>query len=320
FYGVCTLIQIVEQCDMRLSAMHISDSPDFPNRGVMLDISRDKVPTMETLFELVDLLASWKVNQLQLYTEHTFAYRNHRVVWEHASPMTPQDILELDAYCRARYIELVPNQNSFGHMHRWLRHEEYRHLAEYEEGYTDLTEHWWAPAPFGLNPTDPRSVELLREMKDELLPNFSSSHFNVGLDETIDLGLGKSAEEVKARGAGAVYLDFLKKIHALVRERGKTMMFWGDIIINHPELISQLPKDAIAMEWGYEADHPFAEHGKAFAQAGIPFYVCPGTSSWISILGRTENAMGNIRNATENGLKNGAIGVLNTDWGDWGHW
>ena len=86
------------------------------------------------------------------------------------------------------------------------------------------------------------------------------------------------------------------------------MMFWGDIIIHHPDLIP-LPPDAIALEWGYEADHPFAEHGTQFAQSGIPFYVCPGTSSWISALGRTENAIGNIRNAAENGLKNGAIGV-----------
>lgn len=320
FYGVCTLIQVIRQRGNVLPALHISDAPDFPNRGVMWDISRSKAPKLETLFELVDLLATWKINQIQLYTEHTFAYRQHGVVWENASPLTAEDILKLDAFCQARYIELVPNQNSFGHMHRWLRHKEYLHLAEFPEGFTDTKIFWFAPAPFGLNPTDPRALEFLRGLYDELLPNFSSRHFNVGLDETFDLGLGKSAAEVQARGAGAVYLDFLKKIHALVSERGKTMMFWGDIIINHPELIPQLPRDVIAMEWGYEADHPFAEHSAQFANAGIPFYVCPGTSSWISILGRTDNAIENIRNATENGLKHGAIGVLTTDWGDWGHW
>jgi hypothetical protein len=284
----------------------------------MLDISRDKVPTMKTLFDLVEMLASWKINQLQLYTEHTFAYRNHREVWEHASPMTEQEILELDAFCRERFVELVPNQNSFGHMHRWLRHARYRDLAERPEGF-DIRS-WWGNVPFSLNPTDPRSLDLLRELYDELLPNFSSRQFNVGCDETFDLGTGRSKPEVERLGLGAVYFDFLKKIYAEVTARGQTMQFWGDIILNHPELVPQLPHDAIAMNWGYDAEHDFAGQTAQLAQAGIPFYVCPGTSTWITLLGRTDNAIANIRNATENGLSNGAIGVLNTDWGDWGHW
>ena len=52
----------------------------------------------------------------------------------------------------------------------------------------------------------------------------------------------------------------------------------------------------------------------------MPFYVCPGTSTWCSLAGRTDNALGNLLNAAENGIKHGAIGYLNTDWGDRGHW
>src|SRR3989304_4735960 len=113
---------------------HIADWPDFTHRGVLLDVSRDKVPTMETLFDLVDLLASWKINQVQLYMEHTFAYRGHEVVWQHASPLTGDEIEALDTFCGNRYVGLVPNQNSLGHMHRWLIHEPYRRLAECPEG------------------------------------------------------------------------------------------------------------------------------------------------------------------------------------------
>src|SRR2546428_658255 len=76
----------------RIPCVDIVDWPDFPVRGAMLDISRDKVPRMKTLYRLVDWLASLKINQLQLYTEHTFAYSKHRVVWKDASPMTPQEI------------------------------------------------------------------------------------------------------------------------------------------------------------------------------------------------------------------------------------
>ncbi len=323
FYGVCTLVQILEQSNQltnqptALPCLHIADHPDFPARGVMLDISRDKVPTMDTLYALVEMLGSWKINQLQMYTEHTFSYRNHPDVWTDASPITEEEILELDAYCRRRFIELVPNQNSFGHMERWLKHERYRPLGEMQaRGMTE----WGERDPSGLCPTDPRSLELIRSLYDELLPNFSSRLFNVGGDETVDLGFGRSQEECERRGKGRVYLDFLLKIYDEVKGRGRTMQFWGDIIIKYPELIAELPKDAIALEWGYEATHPFGEHAAKFAASGVPFYVCPGTSTWNTVAGRTDNAKANLLNAAENGLKHGAIGFLNTDWGDNGHW
>ena len=101
----------------------------------MLDVSRDKVPTMATLYALIDRLAEWKVNHVELYAEHTFAYAQHEVVWRDASPFTPAEIDALDAYCAARHIALVPNQNCLGHMNRWLRHDPYRALAMDPDGY-----------------------------------------------------------------------------------------------------------------------------------------------------------------------------------------
>jgi hypothetical protein len=318
FYAVCTLIQIVEQSGKQLPCVKIVDWPDFAARGVMLDVSRDKVPTLETLLELVDLLASWKINQIQLYTEHTFAYRKHPEVWAEASPITGQDILTLDAYCRERFIELVPNQNSFGHMHRWLQHPRYAPLAEVTEGFT--TPWGYVPGPFSLAPLEPGSLTLVRSLYDELLPHFSSRLFNVGCDETFDLGQGRSKAAREEQGVGRVYLDFLLKIYADVKARGHTMQFWGDIIVQHPELIPELPNDVIALDWGYEATHPFDRECPQFAAAGLTFYVCPGTSSWCSLAGRTDNTLGNLLNAAENGLAHGATGYLITDWGDRGHW
>ncbi len=318
FYGVATLAQLLQIHGARLPQVVIEDWPDFPARGVMLDISRDKVPTMETLYALIDRLAGWKVNQFQLYTEHTFAYRNHREVWANASPLTAEEILALDAYCRERFIELVPNQNSFGHMHRWFKHPRYLPLAETE---TDVETPWGSIfPPFSLSPAVPGVLPLIEELYAELLPNFSSQMFNVGCDETFDLGKGRSKALVEQRGKGRVYLDFVLEIYQRVQAHGRTMLFWGDIINQYPDLVPEIPKDSIALEWGYEADHDFAGKSKLFAESGVPFYVCPGTSSWTSIAGRTDNCIANIRNAVENGQKNGAIGVLNTDWGDRGHW
>jgi hexosaminidase len=320
FYGVCTLIQIIRQCGKSLPLLTISDQPDFPNRGVMLDISRDKVPTMDTLYHLIDLLAGWKINQVQLYTEHTFAYRAHRAVWEHASPMTGAEIMALDRYCRERFIELVPNQNSFGHLHRWLKHPAYRHLGETpEQDALTLAPGWVIPAPFSLSPAASGSLPFVEGLFDELLPHFSSRNFNVGCDETFDLGLGQSKGLVEAHGKGRVYLDFLKKILSAAQARGVTPMFWGDIVMEHPELVAELPDGVVGLVYGYEIDHPFDRDGERCAAANLPFYVCPGTSTWLSMFARTTKARQNIENAAVNGLKHGAIGLLNTDWGDHGH-
>jgi hexosaminidase len=321
-YALCTLVQLVTlggtgSGRLELGYLAIEDWPDFQARGVMLDVSRDKVPTLGSLYSLIDRLARWKVSQFQLYMEHTFAYAGHEVVWQHASPFTAEEIRALDAYAAARHIELVPNQNSFGHMQRWLVHEPYRALAECPEGF----EHpWnWSGEPYGLCATDPRSLVFLEGLYDQLLPNFSSRMFNVGLDETLDLGCGRSRAACEARGTERVYLDFLSEVHARVQARGSVMQFWGDIIVKRPDLIAELPRDAIALEWGYEADHPFAEHLALFDKAGLGFYVCPGTSSWCSIAGRTENAILNLARAAQQGKAWGAAGLLITDWGDHGH-
>lgn len=298
-------------------AVDIEDRPDFPIRGAMLDVSRNRVPRMEYLERLVDHFAEWKINHLQLYVEHTYAYADHQEVWRDASPFTAGEIRKLDAHCRERFIELTPNQNSFGHFHRWLIHDRYRPLAEVPEGF----QHPFSidPEPFSLCATDPRVLELLVGLYDELLPQFGSRRFNVGLDETFDLGRGRSAEACEERGKPAVYLDFLRQVHGLVTKRGRKMLFWGDIILEHPELIDQVPEDAVALCWGYEANHPFEDQCARLAASGREFWVCPGTSSWHSFGGRLQNAAGNLALAATAGSEAGAQGFLITDWGDHGH-
>lgn len=284
----------------------------------MLDISRCKVPTLATLRRLIDRLASLKYNQLQLYTEHTFAYRRHPTVWAGQSPLTAAQVRELDRYCRDRGIELVPNQNSLGHMERWLRHPRYAPLAE-------ATGPW--KSPFGdvrtvkatLCPSDPRAIRLMAELYRELLPNFSSGFFNVGGDEPFELGQGRSRAACARRGRGRVYLDWIRKLHGLVRRHDRRMMIWGDIVAEHPELVRQLPRDLILLEWGYEADHPFDARCAAYRRAGLTFYICPGTSSWCSFAGRTSNARANLLAAARAGVRHGAEGYVVTDWGDFGH-
>ena len=310
YYASMTLRQIVRQCAEKeeLPCISIYDYPDILNRGVMLDISRDKVPKMDTLKNLINTLSEWKINQFQLYTEHTFAYKNHKTVWENYSPMTAEQIRDLDSYCKKRFIDLVPNQNSFGHLERWLGYKEYNDMAEVP-GYASA-----------LNPIDPRSIKLIEELYDELLPNFSSKLFNVGCDETWQLGTGGSSNAVAKLGKEQVYYDYLMKIYDITQKHNKTMMFWADMLYAHPEYFKKLPTNSIALVWGYIATELGVPRISKFAKAGCRFYVCPSTCTFNSHFGRTTNMIQNVRDAVENGKKFGAEGFLMTIWGDQGHW
>ena len=321
-YGLTTLAQEIELAvdaghPDQLGALRIEDAPDFPERGVTLDVARDRRPSLDTLKEWVVRLADWKLNRLQLYMEADFAYAGCEEALADRSPYTCDELRELDDHCRAHHVELVPNQQSFGHLHAWLRHPRWRDLAEVPEGL--LHPFTREQEPFSLAAVEPRSLDFVAGLYDQLLPAFQSEVLNVGLDETFDLGQGRSREACSERGTGRVYLEFLRAVHALAAERGRRIQFWGDIVLQHPELIPELPPDATAMVWGYEADFPFAERLPHFAASGLPFQVCPGTSSWNSFGGRHRNALANLQNATREGLRHGARGILVTDWGDRGH-
>jgi hypothetical protein len=266
---------------------------------------------------LVELLAAIKINRLQLYTEHTFAYSGAEHICSPASPWTPNEIRALCLHAARLGVELVPNQQSFGHMHRWLKHDSHRHLAEVPEG----VQHPFHPAkePFSLCPTDPDSLTFLESLYDELLPNFQSKTFNVCLDETFDIGQGRSKSAVQDRGVAAVYLDFLCKVHELVTARGHKMQCWGDVILNHPEVAPDLPSDCEPILWGYEATHPLSEEAEVLSRYCASFQIAPGTSSWQSLGGRTDNCIANLRAAASAARTHGARGLLITDWGDRGH-
>jgi hypothetical protein len=316
-HGLKTLKQLKRQFGNVLPCMIIEDEPSFPARGVMLDISRDRVPRQDELLRLVDLLSSWKINHLQLYTEHTFAYIGHETVWKDASPMTADEIRELDIHCREQGITLTANQNCFGHMERWLKHTQYEHLAETTGEWNFLNTK--RSGGFSLCPTDARSIELIDDLLGQLLPNFSSGLVNIGCDETFDVGQGRSCEAVEKQGYAKVYSDFVRQVIDIASKHNFRSIFWADMALKSSETLSYIPKDAIALIWGYEADPPFDTWCSVLKNAGFEYWVCPGTSSWRSITGRTYERKANLTNAVKAGVKYGASGFLITDWGDLGH-
>jgi len=310
----------VESGECVLPHLRIEDFPCFAVRGVMLDVSRDRVPTMQELHQIVRTLADLKINHLQLYTEHTFAYIGHEKAWQGWSPLTAAEVRELDSWCRELGIDLAANQNCFGHLAHWLRMPECAHLAATHGDW--IFEVWPRSGPFSLCPTDPRSLDFVRDLLTQLTPNFTSPLVNIGADETYDIAYGRSAEIVAKRGRAAVYLEFVKKICDVTTSLGKRPMFWADIALHEPGCIKDIPPELLSLAWGYEPHSPFEEWTKLLRGAGRDVWVCPGTSSWRSITGRSAERNGNLNAAgacaTRSG-KPGADGYLICDWGDTGH-
>ncbi len=306
FYGSQTVRQLIRAYGRRLPAVTLVDWPVLPSRGVMLDVSRGKVPTRETLFHLVDLLSHLKYNHLQLYVEHTFAFPRHPEIGAGCDPLTPDDIRALDRYCRERHVELVPNLQSFGHQRRLLSLAQYAHLDEVGWRWT-------------LTPAREETYQLLDELYADYLPNFTSTWFNVDCDETWDLGTGQSKELARQLGKGRLYLRHVLRLRDLAARYGRRIMVWADILLHYPELVRELPEDVLLLDWHYEAQDRYPST-ELLGSLGRAYWVCPGTSSWNTLFPRIENALANIRGLVRDGLAHGTSGMLLTDWGDYGHY
>lgn len=340
-YGEQTVAQL-RAADGSLPAIHVRDHPDIAVRGVMLDVSRDRVPTRATLARLVGIMATARYNQLQLYVEHTFAYRDHETVWRDASPLTPDDLRWLDEQCAAQGIELVANQNTFGHMGRWLAHDRYRWRAECPDGAELMPGVRWPPGV--LAPNDDNAgfaVGLVREQMAAL----RSRTVNVGCDETFELGRGASAGRVAEVGLGAVYGEHLARIVGPLLADGCAVQLWADVLGHHPDAVGLLPAgDVAALVWNYDAPGApspevrprlaavlaqlgidlaaptdFASRLAELPASGAATWVAAGTSSWSSLVGRLDNATANLLDAARTGRDAGVAGLLVTDWGDGGH-
>jgi hypothetical protein len=319
-HGLCTLEQIESQSPKkRFPCLKIDDWPDFKDRAVYYDVCRGRVPKIEQLFKLVEQLAHYKINQLQLYIEHTFAFRGHPNIGKGASPLSAEDILRLDEHCDLQGVELVPSLATFGHLSTVIRpNKEYHHLAEDWGIGKYQGEYKWDRRGWTLSPANPGTYTFLDSLFSEFLPLFRSTRFNICCDETWDFGKGQSYQMCQKMGKGKAYLNHIIKLNELCKKYGKNIQFWGDIIRHYPELIKKIPNDVTVLDWGYNYDHNYAAISD-FKKAGLPFYACPGTSGWVTLFNRLHEATENIHGFAAAGKRNKAQGFLNTDWGDGGH-
>lgn len=315
FYGLITLKQL--QSEQIIETQNIKDKPDLEVRGLMLDISRAKVLNVSSIKKIIDLMAELKYNHLELYVEgFSYEYKNIKEALADKNYLTQEEYLEVEKYAIEKYIDFVPNQNGFGHMSDWLALDKFKELAECPDGF----EIWGSKRPPStLDPTNPKSFELVKQMYEEMIPFTKSKYFNMNFDEPYELGHGKSKQEYLKTSTEDVYIEYLEKLANVVRKYNKTPMIWGDVLVKHPDKISKLSKDIVFVDWGYNKAYDFVNHAKMLEELKVKYLLAPGTSTWSSITGRFIDMKETIENSTCSSKKYHGLGILLTDWGDMGH-
>lgn len=319
YYALQTLRQLLQQVQhSELPCLHINDAPTFPFRGYMLDVSRGRVPRIETLKKRIRLLAALKINHLQLYTEHTFEFAFDPDIAAGGDALTAADIRELDDYCHAHFMELTPCLTCFGHMGKILSLPAYRALAEVEFPAASWETATWRQRLRGatLYSRDPSSRNLLERMLEEYLPLFRSARFNLCGDETYDLG--KRNPHAMPDELARQYTDHLHTIHSIASRHHKTLMMWGDVLLQHPASISDVPEGAEILDWAYFPSNRF-DKCQTFLQQKLPTIVCPSVRGFGTVFNTTSEAQTVMAAYATIGHASGARGMLNTDWGDYGH-
>jgi hypothetical protein len=303
-YGTATLRQMIVSRGLGtpLPAVNVRDWPKMKLRGIHDEISYGQVSTMDNFKDMIRFLSDFKMNTLILYFEDTFRFKKYPKIGDGRGALTPAQIDELEAFARPLGVEIFPVFEMLGNQGALLMLDEVRPFAEYPGAHS-----------FAVND---EAFGFLSNCFNEMADAFDSKYFHAGLDESWDLGFGKSEEIVKRLGRGPAHAAHYRRINDLLKSRGKTMIMYGDIILKYPEILDLIPKDIVLMDWQYD---PFDHYPTVdvLGSKGFPMLVLPGMSNWDRIFPDMSKAMINIRNFTLDCYRQPKpLGSITSTWGD----
>ncbi len=317
FYGLQTLSQMVffseeahqqiqngfEEIDVPM--LSILDYPDFSLRGISDDISRGQAATKEGIKAFIRELSRYKLNHYFLYIEDVFKFAKHPDIGVNRGALTPEDIKDIEQYAKQRFVKLTPIFESLGHMDNILCLPKYHHLGEF-------------PGSDCLDVSNPECYELLDELYSDITRAFESEYFHLGLDESWELGTYKGRANFLKKGKELVYSEHYTKVYELAKKYGKKeIIFYADIAVGIPGVLSKLPKDIIAMYWDYgigkNGEYPKMD---LLINAGLKTIVSPAVHDWARFFPNITRMEQNTYNIISYGFKKGAFGVIQSSWGD----
>lgn len=302
FYGVQTLRQAVGPGG-RVPFVTIADWPALRYRALSIDINRGPLLTEEQMKAAIETAAEFKLNMVWLYMEHVFAYSHAPIAAPPGGEVTPELIRRVAAHARKFHVDLVPYQQMFGHLHNLLKFETYAGMGEIPHGSV-------------LSPAEPQTYDWIQRAAEQLTGAFSSEFFHVGIDETWELGKGRTRRQAEQTSVAAVYTGHIERVFELFKPLGKRLLVAGDIALKHPEMIPNFPKGLISVTWAYSPLEDFTKYIEPFRSAGMDFFVCTSVHNWNRLFPAFGDTRINANNFARDGKRLGALGLAATHWAD----
>jgi hexosaminidase len=305
FYGAMTLAQLPVEVQgvWTMPCIRIEDRPALQWRVLSDDVSRGPLPTMRYFEERIRTIAAFKMNGYSPYMEHVFVSPTDPL----PAPLdgiTLAQLRALASYANRFHVALIPEQQSFAHMHNTLRVEQYAGTAE-------------LPHAFLLSPNVAQSLQYLaRIVSQELAAVGRPPFFHIGSDETATLGLGQTQAYVAARGRSQAYADHIVAMNRLIAPSGARIMLWDDGIQADPGILKLIPRSAVIVNWHYGDEPSFLPYIQTIAGGGFQQMVAPGASNWNEIYPNVDRALANERRFIDEGKAAHVLGLFQTVWHD----
>ncbi|MNK17575.1 Glycosyl hydrolase family 20, catalytic domain [compost metagenome] len=279
-------------------------SKDFSVKGFHLDL-RIQVMKMPALKQFAKKLSDNGVNTLVMEWEATYPFKDHPMIANRFA-YTREEVVDFISYCKSINIDVVPLQQSFGHVEYILRNYRYKDQREDQKDYSQVD-----PLKEDLNRA------LFKDLYTDLISTHNSQYIHIGGDETYLLGHSeKSKKKAQELGKGRLYGDYIKLLCDLVVSLGKTPVLWADIAIKYPDALKLLPKQTIFIDWNYGWDtNMFGDHSKLL-ESGFEVWGSPSIRSHPDnyFLTQWEKHFKNIRDFIPTARKFGYKGMVMTSW------
>jgi hexosaminidase len=294
FYAVQTLAQLIEGDGpaASLPEVEIRDWPQFAGRGTMVDTSHGPLPTVDEIERQI-------ANQYYLYSEASIELDGYPLL-NPEGRYSKEEIRRIVAYGRERHVDVIPTLELYGHLHDLLRVEHYSSLGSFPHGAE-------------VDPANPEVMRVFADWADQIADLFPSPFVHVGFDETWQIEMAAKKEDGRPAD---LFTRQLQAVAELFRRSRKTVMAWGDIVVNYPGVIDQLPEGLVPVAWDYDAQPDVKRWLDPLVARKLPHVVATGVANWHEVAVDFDLTFANIDNFLAAARRSGAAGLMNTVWLD----
>ena len=309
WYGAMTLCQLINK-DGKVKCLEIRDYPDYKIRAFSDDISRGQVSNISHFKKIIRFCSEYKINHYVLYIEDMFQFKSNRRIGIGRGALTYEEVRELVDYSRVWHVDIIPLFESLGHQNIMVGFPEYKEFRERE-------------GSFSFSPTDERTIHLMEDFYKELSCVFSSPYIFAGLDETTDIGTGKTKKDIEEKGHAKVYSEYYNALSNIAKKLGKKLWIYGTLAIDFPEALDNIDKDIIMVNYTFFSPNTgdkwwdnLYNYIPIIRQKGFNEVVSPSIWNWEKIFPNYKVAYETTKDLNKIGYNNGCIGTMIASWCD----